>query len=59
MTAGHDVSGKGSQTPALDPKLCELFEGIRANVQKTKLQEERWYVVAVACIVAGPDPEAA
>lgn len=43
----------------LDPKLSELFRQVETNIQKTKIGTERWYIVAISCIVAGPDPEAA
>ena len=43
----------------LDPKLSELFKKVEADVSATEIGAERWYVVAVSCIVAGPDPEAA
>ena len=48
-----------SGAPSPDPKLTELFNTVEASLRKTALGDDRWYIVLVSCMVAGPDPEAA
>jgi hypothetical protein len=47
----------GSQV--VDPNLSLLFGTIEERFQSTSLDADSWYVLAIACLVAGPDPEAA
>ncbi|KAH7322548.1 hypothetical protein B0I35DRAFT_425964 [Stachybotrys elegans] len=42
-----------------DAKLSELFAGIEQRLGTTNLGPDRWYILAISCLVAGPDPEAA
>ncbi|KAH8892591.1 hypothetical protein GQ53DRAFT_862018 [Thozetella sp. PMI_491] len=47
-----------SQAVTVDPKLAALFDTIERRFQSTTLSEDSWYILAIACLVAGPDPEA-
>lgn len=42
-----------------DPHFSELFQKIEARFSSACLGSERWYILVLACITAGPDPEAA
>ncbi|KAH8891604.1 hypothetical protein GQ53DRAFT_865436 [Thozetella sp. PMI_491] len=44
---------------AVDSGLTKLFEDLEQRFAATKLGDDRWYILAAACLVAGPDPEAA
>lgn len=59
MSSKAETSGSAATTPTPDPKLIELFRNIETSLQGTQLGDNRWYVVVAACMVAGPDPEAA
>lgn len=48
-----------SETPAVDSQLKELFENVEKRFKSTSLKEGSWYIVAIACIAASPDPELA
>lgn len=39
--------------------LAQLFDAVEASISKTSLGQDRWYLIAIACISASPDPEAA
>jgi hypothetical protein len=43
----------------VDPQLSQLFGAIEERFQSTSLDADSWYILAIACLVAGPDPEAA
>lgn len=45
-------------SPELIPELSELFSKIENNFKTTNLGEHRWYILAIACLSASPDPEA-
>ncbi|SPN99722.1 uncharacterized protein DNG_02573 [Cephalotrichum gorgonifer] len=59
MGSKVDNSGKEPPTSSVDPQLGELFTKVEKNLQGTELGDERWYIVAASCLVAGPDPEVA
>lgn len=44
---------------ARGPELSELFQDIESRFRSTKLGDDRWYILVIACLSAGPDPEAA
>jgi hypothetical protein len=46
-------------SPAADARLSELFNEVESKLQSTDIGTGRWYILAIACLVAGPDPEAA
>lgn len=54
-----DPSPSSAAPPAADPTLGQLFAAIENRFQTTSLGEERWYVLAIACLATGPDPESA
>jgi len=41
----------------VQPQLARVFETIETEFKKTSLGADRWYLVAIATLVAGPDPE--
>lgn len=41
------------------PEFHQLFTSIEASLAKTSLPSDKWYILAMACITASPDPEAA
>jgi hypothetical protein len=43
----------------VEPRLAQLFDSIEKKFDATKLSRESWYILAVACLVASPDPELA
>src|SRR5690242_2873981 len=45
--------------PSIDAGLEKLFANLEQRLATTKLGHERWYILAISCLVAGPDPEAA
>lgn len=45
--------------PSPSPELTRLFTDIENSFQRTQLGQDRWYILATACITASPDPEAA
>ncbi|MBE3044651.1 hypothetical protein IMZ48_19240 [Candidatus Bathyarchaeota archaeon] len=59
MSSKVETSGSAPPTPSPDPKLVELFTNIETSLRSTELGDDRWYIVVLACMVAGPDPEAA
>ncbi|KPM38333.1 hypothetical protein AK830_g8224 [Neonectria ditissima] len=42
-----------------DAKLCELFKDIEERFKNTKLGNDQWYILVIACLAASSDPEAA
>ncbi|TPX08092.1 uncharacterized protein E0L32_010292 [Thyridium curvatum] len=48
-----------AQTATPDAGMVGLFDTVATNFKKTKLGDERWFILVTACMVAGPDPEAA
>lgn len=46
-----------TQAPQIDANLTSLFQKIEEQFKTTQLSSESWYIAAIACIVAGPDPE--
>ncbi|KAF4446571.1 DNA polymerase alpha subunit B [Fusarium austroafricanum] len=45
--------------PELTPELSQLFQTIEDRFKSTKLGNQRWYLLVIACLSASPDPEAA
>ncbi|KAF9777769.1 hypothetical protein IL306_004314, partial [Fusarium sp. DS 682] len=43
----------------LTPELSQLFQNIETSFKETKLGDQRWYLLVIACLAASPDPEAA
>lgn len=58
MSSQVETSGNAPPTSP-DPKLVELFTRIEASLKGTAVGDDRWYIVVIACLSAGPDPEAA
>ena len=60
MTSSNDSkhSTEGSSSPT-DPTLTKLFNEIEEDFRATKLSPESWYILVIACVVTGPDPELA
>ncbi|EMR62425.1 hypothetical protein MGN70_009947 [Eutypa lata] len=52
------ASNDPAQTTPIDDNLTALFQKIEEKFRETKLSDESWYILAIACIVASPDPEA-
>lgn len=46
-----------SETPTVDSQLKELFENVENKFKSTNLKDGSWYLVAMTCIAASPDPE--
>jgi len=46
-----------SQLPAVSPELREIFHTMEQTFSSTSLGVERWYIVAVATLAGGNDPE--
>lgn len=59
MSSKADTGGKTPPPSSPDPKLSELFQKVEKSLTATVLGEDRWYIVVLACMAAGPDPEAA
>ncbi|KAI0140533.1 hypothetical protein GGR57DRAFT_424011 [Xylariaceae sp. FL1272] len=53
------AAAEQQQQHAIDPELSKLFELVQEKLQATRIGGNRWYIVLLACMVAGPDPEAA
>ncbi|KAE8145530.1 hypothetical protein BDV25DRAFT_164497 [Aspergillus avenaceus] len=46
--------------PTIDPKYHDLFKSLETHFQtNTAIPAEKWYILAIATLVAGPDPERA
>ncbi|KAF4987218.1 hypothetical protein FGRMN_10491 [Fusarium graminum] len=45
------------ESPMLTPDLSQLFQKIESSFKDTKLGDQRWYILAIACLAASPDPE--
>lgn len=54
-----DPAPSSAAQPAADPTLAQLFATVEKKVQTTSLGEDRWYILAIACLATGPDPESA
>lgn len=39
--------------------MTQLLNTIEHDLSKTQIGADRWYLLAIACLVAGPDPESA
>lgn len=48
-----------SCTFAVEIGLVHLFENIQKKFKLTKLSDESWYILTIACLVASPDPDLA
>jgi hypothetical protein len=55
----NTTDAAAAAAPHADPKLTEMFESLEKKLATTKLGDDKWYVLAVACLVAGPDPDTA
>lgn len=55
------AQGPSSQPAAAadDPRLTSLFNRIEEEFRATELGPESWYILAIACVTTGPDPERA
>lgn len=45
--------------PVYENDLEKLFQDVENRFKDTQLGTDRWYILAMACVAAGPDPEAA
>jgi len=45
--------------PAIQPKVASLFEDIERTFASTKLGGSRWYILSLAALVGGTEPEVA
>ncbi|KAM5341936.1 hypothetical protein ACJ41O_014967 [Fusarium nematophilum] len=43
---------------SIDPGLGKLFKDIEDRFKNTELGDDRWYILAITCLAASPDPEA-
>lgn len=59
MSSAAEASASAPPTSSPDPKLIELFNRVEASLKTTELGDDKWYIIVAACMVAGPDPEAA
>lgn len=41
------------------PGLLQLFQDLETRFRSTSIDPSKWYILAIACLVASPDPEAA
>ncbi|KAH8427255.1 uncharacterized protein LDX57_004968 [Aspergillus melleus] len=50
-----------ASAPVIEPRFQQLFESLESRFQGTTstLPAEKWYILAISTIVAGPDPERA
>lgn len=48
-----------SVTSPLTPELIQLFANIEREFEKTTLGDDQWYILAISCLSASRDPEAA
>ncbi|EFW98968.1 hypothetical protein CMQ_4820 [Grosmannia clavigera kw1407] len=48
-----------SRSPTIAPGYAQLFGNVEAALSTTSLGPCRWYIVAMSCVVAGPDPDIA
>ncbi|KAL2830062.1 hypothetical protein BDW59DRAFT_141699 [Aspergillus cavernicola] len=49
-----------SAQPSIDPRYLSLFEALESRFSKTtSIPTEKWSILAIAALVAGPDPERA
>ncbi|KAI9928154.1 hypothetical protein MW887_002187 [Aspergillus wentii] len=48
-----------ASTPAVEPRFQQLFQDLESRFQATNIPSDKWYILATATIVAGPDPERA
>ncbi|KAK7419630.1 hypothetical protein QQX98_003221 [Neonectria punicea] len=53
------ASSQPETNTVIDPKLRELFKDIEERFKSTKLGDNRWYLLVIACLAASSDPEAA
>lgn len=53
------ASSTGPQPPAVSPEYARLFNDVEAALSSTSIGPSRWYIVAMSCVVAGPDPDTA
>lgn len=53
------MSTTAPNTPTVEPRYQQLFETLEARFRATSpsLPAEKWYILAISTIVAGPDPE--
>ncbi|KAJ5832535.1 hypothetical protein N7474_000846 [Penicillium riverlandense] len=48
-----------SSSPQVQPHFAKLFAELEQRFQSTKLGNDKWYILAMSTLVAGPDPERA
>ena len=46
-------------TTSVTPEFQKLFTTIEDTLSKTSVPSDKWFILAIACITASPDPEAA
>lgn len=47
------------ETPIIKPEVAQLFRNIEQSFSTTQLGESRWYILALAALVGGTEPELA
>ena len=48
-----------SENSSNTTKLWQLFQDLETRFRSTTLDPTKWYILALACLVASPDPERA
>ena len=54
-----DSKAPAQGAAADDPRLTALFNRIEEEFRATELGDDKWYILALACVATGPDPELA
>lgn len=57
MDPAPSSAASSAAQPTANPELVRLFAAIEKKFQTTSLGDDRWYILAIACLVTGPDPE--
>lgn len=57
--ASNDAAAPAHDIRPIDAGLAAFFQKIEDQFKTTQLSSESWYIVVIACLVAGPDPELA
>jgi hypothetical protein len=56
---GSESTNDGAPTIQPEPEVAQLFQDIENSIASTKLGPQRWYLLALAALVGGTEPEIA